>query len=93
MEPDTTNSSVTPLRTGNDDAAGWRSPPCNLEAEQGLLGAILVQNRAFERVSEFLRPEHFFDPLHGRIFEAAATLILRGQLANPVTLKSSFERD
>ena len=93
MEPNTTNSSVTPLRAGNDDDAGWRSPPCNLEAEQGLLGAILVQNRAFERVSEFLRPEHFFDPLHGRIFEAAATLILRGQLANPVTLKSSFERD
>ena len=92
MEPSTTNSSVTPLRTDNDDA-DWRSPPCNLEAEQGLLGAILVQNRAFERVSEFLRPEHFFDPLHGRIFEAAATLIQRGQLANPVTLKSSFERD
>ena len=47
-----------------------REPPHNLEAEQALLGAILINNRAYERVSEFLAAEHFADPVNGRIFEA-----------------------
>jgi replicative DNA helicase len=70
-----------------------REPPHNLEAEQALLGAILVNNRAFERVGEFLAPEHFADPVHGRIFAACATLIDRGQIATPVTLKGQFDQD
>jgi len=70
-----------------------RVPPHNYEAEQALLGAILVNNRAYERVSEFLKPEHFADPHHGRIFEACGKLVERGQMANPVTLKSFFEAD
>jgi replicative DNA helicase len=83
-------SKVTPLRDGD---AGYRTPPANVEAEQALLGAILVNNAAFHRVSEFLRPEHFAEAVHGRIFEAIAKLIERGQIANPVTLKSLFDQD
>jgi len=70
-----------------------RTPPQNLEAEMGLLGAILANNGAYEKVSEFLRPEHFSDPVHTRIFEACGVLIDRNQIANPVTLKSYFDQD
>ena len=69
------------------EGLAYRVPPHNEEAEQALLGAILVNNRAFEKVSEFLRPEHFFDPAHARIFRDISILIERGQIANPVTLK------
>lgn len=59
----------------------------------GLVGAILVNNRAFERVSEFLRSEHFADPVHGRIYQACTVMIERGQHVDPTTLKHFFERD
>ncbi|MCS6931594.1 MAG: replicative DNA helicase [Acetobacteraceae bacterium] len=68
-----------------------RLPPANLQAEQALLGAILANNRAYERVSEFLAPEHFADPVHGRIYAAIARRIEAGQLADAVTLKAEFE--
>jgi replicative DNA helicase len=71
----------------------YRSPPHNLEAEQALLGAILVNNEACDRVTSFLDPGHFFEAVHARIFEAASTLIRAGKLASPVTLKTFFERD
>ena len=71
----------------------YRAQPHNEEAEQALLGALLVNNRAYEKVSEFLRPEHFFGPVHGRIYGAIVNFIERGQVANPVTLKAYFERD
>ena len=71
----------------------YRTAPHNEEAEQALLGAILVNNKAYERVGEFLRPPHFYDKGHQRIFEAIAKLIERGQVANPVTLKAYFEND
>ena len=58
-----------------------------------LLGAILVNNEACDRVSNFLLPEHFHEGVHARIYEAAATRIRGGQLASPVTLKSFFEQD
>ncbi len=67
--------------------------PENVEAEMGLLGAILINNRAYERVSEFLAPNHFSQEFHGRIFEACAKLIQRGQRADPTTLKHYFESD
>jgi replicative DNA helicase len=67
--------------------------PHNLEAEQALLGAILFDNEAFVRVSDRLRPEHFYDPVHGRIFAACAQLIAKGRLADGVTLKEHFQRD
>lgn len=68
-----------------------RLPPSNLQAEQALLGALLANNRAYERVSEFLAPEHFADPIHGRIYQSIARRIEAGQLADAVTLKAEFE--
>ena len=82
-----------PESPDSPDSPDFRTPPRNFEAEQGLLGAILINNRAYERVSEFLRPDHFADPLHGRIFEACGTLIERGQIADPTTLKHFFDSD
>jgi hypothetical protein len=52
-----------------------RLPPSNLQAEQALLGALLANNRAYERVSEYLSPIHFADPIHGRIFQSIARRI------------------
>lgn len=69
----------------------FRPAPHNLEAEQALLGAILVNNEALDRVSGFLTPEHFYEPLHATIFETLATLIHAGNLATPITVKSFFE--
>src|SRR5689334_8433192 len=68
-----------------------RVPPSNLQAEQALLGALLANNKAYERVSEFLAPEHFADPVHGRIFRAIQRRIEAGQLADVVTLRPEFE--
>src|SRR3974390_3899116 len=65
----------------------YRSAPHNIEAEQSLLGAILVNNDAFYRVSDFLEPKHFFETLHQKIYEPAGSLIRMGQVANAVTLK------
>src|SRR5690242_17251263 len=70
----------------------FRQAPHNLEAEQALLGAILVNNEAMDRVSSFLEPHHFFDPLHQQIFETAAKLIHAGKNATPITLRTFFER-
>jgi replicative DNA helicase len=67
---------------------GYRTAPHNIEAEQSLLGAILVNNEALYRVSDFLEPTHFFEPIHQQIFEIARSLIRTGKLASPVTLKT-----
>ena len=90
-EPPETLANVMPLHGETAGAADYRSPPHNPEAEMALLGAILSNNRAYERVQEFLEAGHFAEPIHGRIYEACATLIDRGQLAAPVTLKNYFE--
>jgi replicative DNA helicase len=66
----------------------YRSAPHNIEAEQSVLGAILVNNDAFYRVSDFLEPKHFFEPIHQTIFETAGSLIRMGKVATPVTLKT-----
>jgi len=91
----TTSSRITPLRDPDLAIEPGRvpQPPANTEAEQALLGAILVNNVAYARVSEFLLPEHFGNAVHGRIFAATAKLIERGQIANPVTLKNLFDQD
>jgi replicative DNA helicase len=70
-----------------------RAAPHNLEAEQALLGAILFDNETYNRITPNLQPRHFFDPVHGRIFEACAELISAGELADGVTLKERFARD
>jgi replicative DNA helicase len=74
-----------------DDLKIARAAPRNLEAEQALLGAILVNNAAHERVSDVLRPEHFHDPLHGAIYGAIGDLIAAGKVVTPITLKTFFE--
>jgi replicative DNA helicase len=68
-----------------------RLPPSNAQAEQALLGALLANNKAYERVSEFLSWEHFVDPIHARIFQSIARRCEAGQIADPVTLRSEFE--
>ena len=70
-----------------------RTPPHNIEAEQALLGAILVNNEAFYRVSDFLEAKHFFEPIHQRIFELAGGLVRAGKIATPVTLKTFLPAD
>jgi replicative DNA helicase len=70
-----------------------RRSPHNIEVEQALLGAILINNEAFWRVSDFLEPGHFFDPLHRRIYERAATLVRMGKTADPRTIKTFLQED
>lgn len=70
-----------------------RKPPHNYEAEQALLGAIFANNEVWNRVNGFLKPDHFADALHGRIYEACGNLISKGRIANPVTLKLLFDQD
>ena len=86
------NPHLRPVETGPDPET-FRTAPHNLEAEQALLGAILVNNEACDRVSAFLTPEHFFEAVHARIYEVASTLIRAGKLASPVTLKTYFDND
>ena len=75
---------------GMSPAPPGRAMPHNLPAEQNLLGAILLDNNVLERIDDRLMDSHFYDPLHGRIFSTIRRVIERGQLANPVTLKSFF---
>jgi replicative DNA helicase len=67
--------------------------PHNFEAEQALLGAILMNNAAYHQVADFLRAEHFADPLHGQLYDALAKLLSRGQVANAITLKAYVEQN
>ena len=69
----------------------FRQPPHNIEAEQALLGAILINNEAMDRVAVFLEPHHFYDPLHQQIYEVAGKLIQAGKQATPITLRTFFE--
>src|SRR5215470_15447901 len=73
------------------EALPFRVAPHNIEAEQALLGAILVNNEAHDRVSSFLEAQHFYDPLHQQIFETLSKLIASGKQATPITLKTFFE--
>ena len=71
----------------------YRTAPHNIEAEQSLLGAILVNNEALYRVSDFLEPTHFFEPIHRQIYDIARSLIRTGKIASPVTLKTFLPAD
>ena len=71
----------------------YRSAPANIEVEQALLGAILINNNAFDRVSDFLLPEHFYEPIHRMIFEEAASLIRADRVVNPMTIKTYLPAD
>lgn len=67
--------------------------PRSVEAEQALLGALLANNKAYEKISEFLRPEHFSDPMHAKVYEVVSKLIQRGHVADVITLKNYFEQE
>src|SRR5215831_4584127 len=81
----------TALKQVEEPASLYRSAPHNIEAEQALLGAILVNNEAFYRVSDFLEPAHFFEPIHQKVYQLARDLIRAGKLATPVTLKTFLD--
>jgi replicative DNA helicase len=74
-------------------APPYRTAPHNIELEQALLGAILVNNEAFYRVSDFLEPRHFFEPVHQKLYEIAASLVRVGKTATPITLKTFLPSD
>ncbi|PVH30811.1 replicative DNA helicase [Pararhodobacter oceanensis] len=85
---------MTVIRPNTPDSAAEADPlPSNIEAEQQLLGAILTNNDIFDRVSSLVRAEHFYEPVHRRIFDIAAARIQKNALASPVTLKAFMEDD
>ncbi len=85
--------SLHPNTATSNPTATYRQAPHNVEMEQALLGAILMNNDALHHVDGQLRPEHFYTPLHQRIYETIQRQYDRGLLANPVTLRSYFEKD
>src|SRR4029078_12123492 len=72
---------------------GPQTLPQNVEAEAALLGALMIDNRLVEDVQLKLPPDHFFEPLHGRIYEAILRMTDANRVANPVTLRPLFEAD
>jgi replicative DNA helicase len=83
----------TARKSAPDNTPVFRAAPHNIEAEQALLGAILVNNEAFYRVSDFLKPEHFFETIHAKIFDLASNLVRAGKVASPITLKTFLPPD
>jgi replicative DNA helicase len=81
------------LMTRPDTAPVARSLPANIEAEAAFLGAVLIDNRVIEDLQTPLRADHFFEPLHRRIYERILTLVDRQARVTPVTLKPYFETD
>ncbi len=79
--------------TNRTEELSYRQAPHNLEAEQALLGSILVNNEAAQKVQGFLDSEHFFEPVHSRIYESVLKLMDKNQIADPVKLKPYFEND
>ena len=80
-------------QSANNDGGLYREAPGNIEAEQALLGAILVNNDAYYRVSDFLKPDHFQEPLHRQIFKVASDMIRAAKIASPVTVKTFLPAD
>ena len=78
------------IKKFKEDEKNLRIVPMNLEAEQALLASLLTSNSVYERISDFLKPEHFYDDINGRIFEAISKLVEKNQLADPLTLKNYF---
>ena len=67
--------------------------PANLEAEQALLGSILVNNDIIDEISNTIKSSTFYDPAHVKIYEVIENLNSKGMIANPITLKNFFEKD
>ncbi len=71
----------------------FKQLPNNIEAEQSVIGSILVTNEIFDEISTIISSANFFDPMHQKIYNAIENLIYKGMLANPITLKNYFEDD
>lgn len=84
---------MTPSHAWRTEEAETSELPQSLEAEQALLGAILFDNAALERAPDGLKPEHFFEPFHGRLFEVMADMVRKGGLAEPTALIRRFAND
>lgn len=84
---------VTPIKPQTEGELPVRQLPANLEAEAAFLGAVLIDNRVIEELQVPIRPDHFFEPLHARIYDRVLTLIERNATASPVTLRPFFEAD
>ncbi len=84
---------VNIVRIADAPAPDAPALPQNIEAEAALLGALMIDNRLAEDIQLKLRPDHFFEPLHGRIYEAILKLVDRNMIASPVTLRPMFEAD
>ena len=69
----------------------FKELPNNVEAEQSVIGSILVSNEIFDEINTIISSVNFFDPMHQKIFSAIENLIYKGMLANPITLKNFFE--
>ncbi|WP_440908146.1 replicative DNA helicase [Candidatus Pelagibacter sp.] len=69
----------------------FKELPNNIEAEQAVIGSILVSNDIFDEINTIISSTNFYDPMHQKIFEAVESLIYKGMLANPITLKNYFE--
>jgi replicative DNA helicase len=82
-----------PIRLVTQPPTGGPMLPQNIEAEAALLGALMIDNRLVEDVQATLKADHFFDPLHGRVYEQVLRLVDRNMIANPVTLRPLFETD
>src|SRR5580692_8551130 len=80
------------LRSASDEPALAHTPR-NIEAEQALLGCLLFDNAAFERLGDYLQARHFYEPFHARLFAAIEDHIRKGQLAEPIVLLERFRRD
>jgi len=80
-------------QTPSQDTEAAATVPHNLDAEQAILGAILYENATYHLIADWLKPEHFHDPVHVRIFEAIGDQIGIGNLCDPITLKAKLEQD
>ena len=80
-------------QAASDEPITFREPPHNIEAEQALLGAILIDNEAMDRVGQFLEAHHFYEPIHQKIFEVSGKLIMAGKQASPITMRTFFENE
>ena len=69
----------------------FKELPNNIEAEQAVIGSILVSNEMFDEINIIIESTNFYDPMHQKIFESIENLIFKGMLANPITLKNYFE--
>ena len=67
--------------------------PNNIEAEQSIIGSILINNEIFDEINMLINSKNFFDPMHQKIFLAIEKLIYSGMLASPITLKNQFENE